>query len=86
LSDPDVKVILVEYRDWLARFGVEYLHAAARGRRVVVADPGATTDDMVCDMIKVLTLMCARLCVRLGARNRAMCALTVAKRKPGAAA
>jgi putative resolvase len=73
LSDPDVKVILVEYRDRLARFGMEYLHAApaAQRRRIVVADPGQTTDDLVRDMIEVLTLMCAPLCVRWGVRNRA---------------
>jgi putative resolvase len=61
----------------LARFGVEHLEAA-QGRRIVVADPGESTDDLVRDMIEVLTSM--------GARNRAMRALTAAKRKPGAAA
>jgi putative resolvase len=88
LSDPDVKVILVEYWDRLARFGVEYLHAApaAQGRRIVVTGPGQTADDLVRDMIEVLTLMCAPLCVRRGARNRAMRALTAAKREPGSAA
>jgi putative resolvase len=42
LSDPDAKVIVVEHRDRLARFGVEHLEAAlaAQGRRIVVADPG----------------------------------------------
>jgi putative resolvase len=63
LSNPDVKVILVEYWDRLARFGVEYLHAApaAQGRRIVVTGPGQTADDLVRDMIEVLTLMCAPL-------------------------
>ncbi len=44
LSDPDAKVIVVEHRDRLARFGVEHLEAAlsAQGRRIVVADPGET--------------------------------------------
>ena len=88
LSDPDAKVIVVEHRDRLARFGVEHLEAAlaAQGRRIVVADPGETTDDLVRDMIEVLTSMCARLYGRRGARNRAMRALTAAKREPGAAA
>jgi putative resolvase len=86
LSDPDAKVIVVEHRDRLARLGVEHLEAAlaAQGRRIVVADPGETTDDLVRDMIEVLTLMCARLYGRRGARNRAMRALTAAKREPGA--
>jgi putative resolvase len=88
LSDPDARVIVVEHRDRLARFGVEHLEAAlsAQGRRIVVADPGETTDDLVRDMIEVWTGMCARLYGRRGARNRAMRALTAAKREPGEAA
>ncbi|CKU45389.1 IS607-like element IS1535 family transposase [Mycobacterium tuberculosis] len=86
LSDPDARVIVVKHRDRLARFGVEHLEAAlsAQGRRIVGADPGETTDDLVCDMIEVLTGMCARLYGRRGARNRAMRAVTEAKREPGA--
>lgn len=87
LSDPDAKVIVVEHRDRLARFGVEHLEAAlaAQGRRIVVADAGETTDDLVRDMIEVLTSMCARLYGRRGARNRAMRAVTATRREPGAA-
>ena len=85
LSDPSASVIVVQYRDRLARFGVEHLQAAlaAQGRRIVVVDDGETTDDLVRDMIEVLTSMCARLYGRRGARNRAMRAVTVAKRDPG---
>ena len=81
LSDPAATVIVVEHRDRLARFGVEHLEAAlsAQGRRIVVADPGETNDDLVRDMIEVLTLMCARLYGRRGARNRAMRAMTATK-------
>ena len=63
LADPTATVIVVEHRDRLARFGVEYLEAAlaAQGRRVEVTDAGETTDDLVRDMIDVLTSMCARL-------------------------
>jgi putative resolvase len=87
LSDPDAKVIVVEHRDRLARFGVEHRRAAlaAQGRRIVVADPGETTDDLVRDMIEVLTSMCARWGGR-GARHRAMRALAAATRDPGQAA
>jgi putative resolvase len=82
LSDPSATVIVVEHRDRLARFGVEQLESAlaAAGRRVVVADPGETADDLVRDMIEVLTSMCARLYGRRGARNRAMRAITAARR------
>jgi putative resolvase len=88
LSDPAATVIVVEHRDRLARFGVEHLEAAlsAQARRIVVADPGETTDDLVRDMIEVLTSMCARLYGRRGARNRAMRALTATKHGPGQAA
>lgn len=80
LSDPSAAVIVVEHRGRLARFGVEHLDAAlaAHGRRLIVADPGETTDDLVRDMIEVLTSMCARLYGRRGARNRAMRAVTAA--------
>ena len=87
LSDPDAMVIVVEHRDRLARLGVELLEAAlsAQGRRIVVADPGETTDDLVRDVIEVLAGMCVRLYGRRGARNRAMRAFTATKREPGAA-
>lgn len=81
LSDPSASVIVVEHRDRLARLGVEHLAAAlaASGRRIVIADDGETTDDLVRDIIEVLTSMCARLDGRRGARNRAMRAVTAAK-------
>ena len=47
-------------------------------RKPVVADDGETTDDLVGDMIEVLTSFCARLYGRRGARNRALRALTAA--------
>ena len=83
LSDPSASVVVVEHRDRLARFGAGHLEAAlsAHGRKVVVADPGETTDDLVRDMIEVLTCMCARLYGRRGARNRAMRAVTAAGRE-----
>jgi putative resolvase len=85
LADPTVAMIVVEHRDRLARFGVEYLEAAlgAQARRLVVLDPGETSDDLVSDMIEVLTSFCARLYGRRGARNRALRAVTCAKQLPG---
>jgi putative resolvase len=80
LSDPSASVVVVEHRDRLARFGAGHLEAAlaAHGRKVVVADPGETTGDLVRDMIEVLTWMCAGLYGRRGARNRAVRAVTAA--------
>jgi putative resolvase len=84
LADPRAAMIVVEHRDRLARFGVEHLEAAlsAQGRRLVVVDPGQTSDDLVGDMIEVLTGFCARLYGRRGARNRALRAVTCAKKPP----
>lgn len=78
LADPTATTIVVEHRDRLARFGVEHLEAAlaAQGRRIVVTDPEETTDDLVRDMVDILTSFCARLYGRRGARNRAMRAVT----------
>jgi putative resolvase len=88
LADPQATMIVVEHRDRLARLGVEYLEAAlgAQARRLVVVDPGETSDDLVGDMIEVLTSFCARLYGRRGARNRALRAVTCAKQPPGHAA
>jgi putative resolvase len=85
LADPQATMIVVEHRDRLARFGVEHLEAAlsAQGRRLVVVDPGETSDDLLRDMIEVLTSFCARLYGRRGARNRALRAVTCAKKPPG---
>jgi putative resolvase len=87
LADPTVTMIVVEHRDRLARFGVEHLEAAlsAQGRRLVVVDAGETTDDLVRDMVEVLTSFCARLYGRRGARNRALRAVTCARKPSGQA-
>jgi putative resolvase len=88
LSDPDARVIVVGNRDRLARLWVGELQAAlsAQGRRFVVADLGERTDDLVRDVIEVLTGECAGRYGRCGARDRAMRALTAAKGEPGGAA
>jgi putative resolvase len=46
---------------------------------VLVADAGETADDLVRDMMEVLTGMCARLYGRRGAANRAVRAVAAAK-------
>lgn len=81
LADPDVSVIVVEHRDRLARFGVEYIEAAlsAQGRTVRVVNDGEVEDDLVRDMTDVLTSFCARLYGKRAARNRAKKALAAAR-------
>jgi putative resolvase len=80
LADPDIKTIVVEHRDRLARFGSEYLEAAlsACGRRLVVVDTTEMNDDLVQDMSAILTSFCARLYGRRAAKNRAAKALAAA--------
>ena len=73
LSDSSVTGIVVEHRDRLMRFGSEYVEAAlaAQGRKLIVVDHTELKDDLVQDMIEVLTLFCARLYGRRSARNKA---------------
>jgi predicted site-specific integrase-resolvase len=50
---------------------------AAQGRRLVIADASELKDDLVQDMIEVLTSFCARLYGRRSAKNKAKKALEV---------
>jgi putative resolvase len=85
LADPRVSVVVVEHRDRLGRMNTELVEAAlaAAGRRLVVLDEGEVTDDLVRDMLEVLTSFCARLYGRRSARNRAEKALRCAERDVG---
>ena len=81
LADQKVAVVAVEHRDRLMRFGVEYVEAAlnAQGRRLLVVESGEMKDDLVRDMIEVLTSFCARLYGRRSAEHRAKKALEAIK-------
>jgi len=85
LADPRVSLVVVEHRDRLGRMNTELVEAAlaAAGRRLVVLDEGEVTDDLVRDMVEVLTSFCARLYGRRSARNRAENALRCAERDVG---
>ena len=63
LADPAVTTVVVEHRDRLGRMNTELVEAAlsAHGRRLVVLDHGEVDDDLVRDMVEVLTSFCARL-------------------------
>ena len=84
LADPKVSTIVVEHRDRLARFGVEYLEAAlsAHGRTVVILDDAELPDDVARDLTEVLTSMCARLYGRRSAARRAGAAVAAIEREP----
>ena len=80
LADPEVSVVVVEHRERLGRMNTELVEAAlsAAGRRLVVLDAGEVDDDLVGDMVEVLTWFCARLYGRRSARGRARKALEAA--------
>ncbi|MDA8065757.1 MAG: IS607 family transposase [Thermaerobacter sp.] len=80
LADPKISMLAVEHRDRLMRLGAEYVEAAlaAQGRKLLVVDPEEMKDDLVQDMIDVLTSFCARLYGRRSARNRAKRAVAAA--------
>lgn len=81
LSDPTIDVILVEHKDRLTRFGFEYIETLlkSQGREVVVADKNELSDDLVRDMIEVLTSFCARLYGKRSAKNKALKAIAAMK-------
>ncbi|MFF2199909.1 IS607 family transposase [Streptomyces sp. NPDC058145] len=81
LADPDVSTVVVEHRDRLGRMNTELVEAAlsAHGRRLVVVDDGEVEDDLVRDMVEVLTSFCARLYGRRSAKNRARKAFEAAQ-------
>lgn len=80
LSDPSVTVLVVEHRDRLGRMNTELVEAAlaANGRRLVVLEDDEVEDDLVRDMVEVLTSFCARLYGRRGAKRRSERALAAA--------
>ena len=57
LSDGSVQCVVVEHRDRLARFGVEYIEAAlaAQGRTIIIVNEGEQKLDIVQDFIDVVT-------------------------------
>jgi putative resolvase len=81
LRDPKVLTIVVEHRDRLARFGSDYIEATLRqaGRHLLVVEEGEANDDLVQDMVDLLTSFCARLDGKRSAKNRARKAMEAAR-------
>ena len=77
LADQTVKTIVVEHRDRLMRFGVEYVESSlkAQGRNLIIVDSSELKNDLVQDMIEVLTSFCARLYGQRSAKQKAKKAL-----------
>ena len=85
LAGPAASVVVVEHRDRLGRMNTELVEAAlaAHHRRLVVLDNSEVTDDLVPDMIEVLTSCCARRYGRQPGRNGALKAIGCARRDVG---
>lgn len=77
LADPNISLIVVEHQDRLTRFGAEFISAAlaAANRQLQVINQTECKDDLVQDMIDVLTSFYAKLYGTREARNRAKRAL-----------
>ncbi|MGH7744632.1 MAG: IS607 family transposase [Candidatus Dormibacteria bacterium] len=86
--DPAAGAIVVEHRD-LCPCGavcVEHLEAAlaAQGRRVVVVEEAELADDLVRDMVEVLTSFCARRYGRRSAKRGAQAAVSATQAEAAA--
>lgn len=79
LRDFRVGRIVVEHRDRLARFGFEMVEAAlaSAGKQIVVVEEGEVKDDLVQDILEILTSACGPLYGHRSARHRAKKALEV---------
>lgn len=77
LLDPSISIVLIEHRDRLMRFGSEYVESAlkANSRKLLIIEDKELSDDLVEDMIEVLTSFCARLYGKRSAKNRVKKAL-----------
>lgn len=73
LADPEVTHIIIAHRDRLMRFGSESVESSlsARGAKLIVIDDSELDDDLMQDMVSVLTSFCARLYGNRSAKNRA---------------
>jgi putative resolvase len=82
LNDKPVQIILVEHRDRLMRFGVEYVESAlaSYGRKLLVADPEELKDDLVQDMTSNLSHFLPLFNKRYS--RQYSCALSIAELNP----
>lgn len=77
LSDPTVTTIVVEHRDRLSRFGFDLVETtlSASNRKIVVIDPREVDNDLVRDLIEIMSSFSARLYGQRSAAIRANKAL-----------
>src|SRR5690348_15025213 len=63
LTDPTIRTLVVEHRDRLTRFGYESIRQLleTQGRHLEVLFPSETENELVDDLVAVITSMAARL-------------------------
>lgn len=88
LGNSEVKNILIEHRDRLTRFGFEWIQILMQssGRKILVMDDTelkGDSDDLVRDMVDILTSFCARLYGKRSAAHRVKQAMSVIEGKRG---
>ena len=73
LADPSIGTIIVEHRDRGTRFGWNYIATLlqAQQRRIEAIFPDETTDDLVADLVSLITSMAAHIYGRRGSRSKA---------------
>ncbi|MFZ4773730.1 MAG: IS607 family transposase [Terrimicrobiaceae bacterium] len=83
LRDKTIQVIVVEHRDRLTRFGFNALSAVlgAENRKVVIINEKEFKEDIVQDLIDIMTSMCAKIYGKRGAKNKAKKALEAIARE-----
>ena len=64
LTDKTIDIIIVEHKDRLARFGINYIEKllALDGRKIEIVNPQMNErDDLMQDFVSIVTSFCARL-------------------------
>lgn len=81
LKNKNIGTIIVEHRERLSRINFKLIEAAlnADNREIIVVDDTEVKDDIVRDIIEVMTSFCAKLYGRRSAKNRAEAALKAAE-------
>ena len=64
LTDTDIDIIIVEHKDRLARFGINYIQKILNtyGRRIeIINDVEDNKEDLIQDFISIITSFCSRI-------------------------
>lgn len=71
-NDDSWTVLIVEHKDRLTRFGFRYMEwlAAAQNRRIEVINAAEDNDDLMEDLVSVITSFCARIYGRRRSRRQ----------------